>query len=231
MNHSYKILWTVCVLLVCMAMIGCRPDDVLSNREMRDVLYDLHRMDGALQTAGYNYGHNEEVSAYYQSVLDRHGITQAQFDSSLVWFTDNPQIFNKIYPNVIARLQADMDHETALRDERVELKRGEKGKHLKQLGEEETEETSTPQKTVDDWIKIYMFGIENPWKEWKNEEFDEKDIILFGQIKTDTLASAKENKINLLDTITLPPLQSTPILQDALQAARHAKQHIALPIE
>lgn len=169
-------------------MVGCRPDGVLSNKEMRDVLYDLHRMDGALQTAGYNYGHDEEVSAYYQSVLDSHGITQAQFDSSLVWFTDNPQIFNKIYPKVVARLQADFDYQIVLRDERVELKRGEKAKSVKRLGEEdnaepETLEPQTPKKTIDEWVKTYMIGIENPWKEWKNEEFCEKNVVIFGQLE------------------------------------------------
>lgn len=177
----------ITILCVALAMVGCRPDDVLSNREMRDLLYDLHRMDGALQTAGYNYGHNEEVAAYYQSVLDKHGVTQAQFDSSLVWFTDNPQIFNKIYPNVVARLQADMDYEIVLRDERVELKRGEKTKKIKKLGEEEAEEPNDtlqmPRKTVDEWVKTYMFGIENPWKEWKNEEFCEKNVVIFGQLE------------------------------------------------
>lgn len=177
---------SITILCVALAMVGCRPDGVLSNKEMRDVLYDLHRMDGALQTAGYNYGHDEEVSAYYQSVLDSHGITQAQFDSSLVWFTDNPQIFNKIYPNVVARLQADMDYEIELRDERVELKRGEKAKTIKKLGEEEAEEQDTwqvPQKTVDEWVKTYIYGIENPWKEWKNEEFCEKNVVIFGQLE------------------------------------------------
>jgi hypothetical protein len=178
MKHGITIL---CVLL---AMVGCRPNGVLSNKEMRDVLYDLHRVDGALQTAGYNYGHNEEVSAYYQSVLDNHGVTQAQFDSSLVWFTDNPQIFNKIYPKVVARLQADYDHESALREQQRELMREEKTKGVKKLGEEDAvEELLTPQKTVDEWIKTYMFGIENPWKEWKNEEFCEKDVVIFGQLE------------------------------------------------
>ena len=40
-----KLLVVVCVLLVQM---GCRPRGVLSNNEMREVLYDLHRADGAI---------------------------------------------------------------------------------------------------------------------------------------------------------------------------------------
>jgi hypothetical protein len=26
-------------------------------------------------------------------------------------------------------------------------------------------------------------GMENPWKEWKSEEFCEKDVIIFGQLE------------------------------------------------
>lgn len=86
-----------------------RPKEVLSRREMTEVLYDLHRMEGCLQAAGYNYGNDAEVALYYQAVLDKHGITQAQFDSSLVWYTDNPKRFVVIYPKVVERLQKERD--------------------------------------------------------------------------------------------------------------------------
>ena len=168
----------MCVLL---AIVGCRPRYILSNKEMRDVLYDLHRMDGALQVAGYTNGHTQEQAAYYKSVLDKHGVTQSQFDSSLVWFTDNPQIFNKIYPKVVSRLQADMDHEEMLRDERMKKHRT-KRKEREEAKEKNPEEAK-PQRTVEEMVNEYVRGIENPWKEWKNEEFSEKDIIIFGQLE------------------------------------------------
>ena len=120
-----KWLVVVCVLL---AIVGCRPRGVLSNNEMREVLYDLHRADGAIQVAGYNYSHDQEVAGYYKDVLDKHGITQAEFDSSLVWFTDNPQIFNKIYPKVIARLEADLEVEKQIRDAAREKRKTKKGR-------------------------------------------------------------------------------------------------------
>ena len=91
--------------MVCLA--GCRPRGVLSSREMRSVLHDLHRADAILQVAGYNYGHDEALAKYYQQVLEKHGLTQAQFDSSLVWYTDHPQRFDKIYPKVVADLEAE----------------------------------------------------------------------------------------------------------------------------
>ena len=61
-------LQILCLMLTCMAIVGCRPRGVLSNREMRDVLYDLHRADGAIQVAGYNYSHDTEVAGYYSNI-------------------------------------------------------------------------------------------------------------------------------------------------------------------
>lgn len=162
-----------------MAVIGCRPRHVLSNKQMRDVLYDIHRTDGAIQVAGYTHGHNQELAAYYKSVLDKHGVTQAQFDSSLVWFTDNPQIFNKIYPNVIQRLQADMDREEALRDARLEKMRSDK----KLPHDTKTENDTTSLRPLEEIQKEYLYGIENPWKIWKVEEFCEKSVVIFGQLE------------------------------------------------
>ncbi len=76
---------------------------------MEDIFVDLHTADGILQESGYDYGHDEELRGYYQIVLDKHGTTQAQFDSSLVWYTTHPTIFDKIYPKVLDRLQAPLD--------------------------------------------------------------------------------------------------------------------------
>lgn len=167
------------ILGILFALVGCRPHDVLSNREMRDLLYDLHRVDGAMQIVGYNYGHNQELASYYQSVLEKHGVTQAQFDSSLVWYTDNPQIFNKIYPKVIERLQADLDYEELLRDERIAQRKQEKGQSAL-ASEEGTKSSLRPQTEVQ---KEYLYGIENPWKEWKAKEFCKKNVIIFGQLE------------------------------------------------
>lgn len=169
--------WFV-ILCVLLAIVGCRPRGVLSNKEMRNVLYDLHRVDGALQVAGYNYGHNQELAAYYKTVLDEHGVTQAEFDSSLVWYTDNPQIFNKIYPKVIARLQEDVDYQEQLREERLEKRRTKKKGEVQQDLEEKT-----PQKSIEEVLKEYVYGPENPWKVWKIEEFCKKDVIIFGQLE------------------------------------------------
>ena len=101
----------VILLLALVLSSSCtiRPKGIMSSRKMERVLLDLHKTDGAMQVAGLSYGHDPELSAYYLGVLDKHGVTQAQFDSSLVWYTDHPQLFDKIYPRVIARLEKERD--------------------------------------------------------------------------------------------------------------------------
>lgn len=76
---------------------------------MVSILCDLHKTDGIVFVMGCNYNRDEDLRLYYAATLEKHGVTQAQFDSSLVWYTDNPKRFNKIYPVVVSRLQAEYD--------------------------------------------------------------------------------------------------------------------------
>ena len=156
------------------ATVGCRPRGVLSNREMRDVLYDLHRADGAIEVAGYTYRQSAEVSGFYKNVLDNHGITQAQFDSSLVWYTDNPQIFNKIYPKVLERLEADFEREKQLR----EANRKNRLSNKKQ----KRPDVKLLKQQIREKLDLCQKGYANPWREWKPEEFAEKDVMVFGEL-------------------------------------------------
>ena len=41
--------------------------------------------------------------------MAKHGVTQAQFDSSLVWYTDHPLLFNRVYPKVLDQLKAEQE--------------------------------------------------------------------------------------------------------------------------
>ena len=109
MNRTVRNIVFLCSLsLVTLQFSSCRPHGVLSSRQMRLVMADLHKTDALLQVSGLQHGHNDAEDIYYALVLEKHGITQAEFDSSLVWYTAHPQLFDKIYPRVIARLDAEL---------------------------------------------------------------------------------------------------------------------------
>ena len=116
-----KLLIFTCLVLL---LTGCtiRPEGVLSKRKMQAVLYDLHKTEGIMQAAGYQYGRDYETSVYYQSTLAKHHITQAQFDSSLVWYTDHPLLFNRVYPKVLDKLKKEQEKYEQLSADALDIK-------------------------------------------------------------------------------------------------------------
>lgn len=105
--HRTRTILILFLSLVLFGLTGCRPKGILHSGEMRAILADLHKTDGIIQISGLQYGHDEEVDIYYAQVLEKHGVTQAQFDSSIVWYTAHPVLFDKIYPKVRADLKAE----------------------------------------------------------------------------------------------------------------------------
>ncbi len=88
-----------------------RPKNVLSQGKMADVLTDMHKLEGSFEAKGILYTQFDLKSKYYNSILEKYDITQAQFDSSVVWYTKNPKKFEKIYDDVngqLTQLQTDV---------------------------------------------------------------------------------------------------------------------------
>ena len=108
MKHRLVIVGVIGILGLSV-LSSCRPKNILPPAEMEDIFYDLHYTEGVLLEAGYASGFNEHVRAAYCVVLEKHHVTQAQFDSSLVWYTDHPLRFDKIYPRILERLQAERE--------------------------------------------------------------------------------------------------------------------------
>lgn len=110
MSGMMRVIGKGLLLVACLGgMFACRPRNVLSTSQMIDLLVELHRGDGIMYVRGYDIGPADQEQGVFAVLLEKNGVTQAQFDSSLVWYTNHPQRMDKIYPHVIARLQEEMD--------------------------------------------------------------------------------------------------------------------------
>ena len=109
MNYTTRNILVFGLCSLFLMLTGCRPKGILSSTEMRKVLVDLHKTDALLATYNLQFGHDDAENIYYAQVLEKHGTTQAQFDSSLVWYTAHPVFFDKIYPKVKADLKEEHD--------------------------------------------------------------------------------------------------------------------------
>lgn len=94
------------VLLAVVALLGAckpgRPSGILSPGEMGDVLYDYHLAIGLAQTEGN--GDAAKELAYKDAVLRKHGVGQAEFDSSMVYYMRHADQLHSIYADLSDRL-------------------------------------------------------------------------------------------------------------------------------
>lgn len=80
-------------------------EGVLTQQEMADVLYDYHL---AQTIAGSQSSGQISTEAYADMVLAKHGISQAEFDSSLLWYSRNSDAFYDVYKHVNERLDKEL---------------------------------------------------------------------------------------------------------------------------
>lgn len=106
-------LWLIVLsaLLVLIASCESRPKGVLSKGEMRSVLYDYHLAQGMIESLPP--GQSLRGNTYLDAVFKKHGITVAEFDSSMVWYNAHAKDLKDIYSDLKKQLSA--------RNEEIEL--------------------------------------------------------------------------------------------------------------
>ena len=99
MRHSLPA-----ILLLMLLAAACKPSvpsEVIQPGDMEDILYDYHVSQAMARNEGdYNYNRN----FFFQSVLKKYGVTEAEFDSSLVYYFSHVRRLQEIYENVNERL-------------------------------------------------------------------------------------------------------------------------------
>lgn len=91
-------------LIFIFAACSNRPKGVLNQEDMTNILTDMHKLDGALVDRGLMSTNDTTKIKYYNFIFSKYKTTKADFDSSLVWYTKNPQEFNNIYNKVLINL-------------------------------------------------------------------------------------------------------------------------------
>ena len=107
-----KLLYLVLALVSLSVVASCidRPDIVLDEDQMIDLLVDVHRAEGLLemqQQQGAGFGsdldtYQKEVIA---AVLQKHGVSRSRYDSSLMWYAQHLKLLTRVYGHVDERLK------------------------------------------------------------------------------------------------------------------------------
>ena len=119
--HPCSLIPLLCSLILC-ACSPSLPSGILDEEKMEDVLVDYHLAQGMAEAQG----DNTDITRYkyIQAVFRKHRITEAQFDSSMVYYSGRAEQLTLIYDNVVTRVRAQAERmglEAAAQDQFASL--------------------------------------------------------------------------------------------------------------
>lgn len=104
MKRIPGLIWGGLMAASLLSLSSCKkkvPSDVIQPAQMEDLLYDYHLAQAAgNQFSGQDYYKKELLMQY---VFQKHHVTEAQFDSSMVWYTRNMEKLGDIYTDLDKR--------------------------------------------------------------------------------------------------------------------------------
>ncbi len=104
MRSRWLIYCLVAMMTALVVSCSKMPAGILSEQEMKEVLVDIQLVEALIVTEENKYKDNEAKEALFQSVFRKHQIEQAQYDSSLVWYGENLDVYMQVYDLVIDEL-------------------------------------------------------------------------------------------------------------------------------
>lgn len=77
------------------------PSDLIQPAELEDLLYDYHVAQAMAEAGGDST--NFKRYSYVQAVFEKHGVSEAEFDSTMVWYASHATYLNDIYKRLQER--------------------------------------------------------------------------------------------------------------------------------
>ncbi len=98
-------LFLFIVIFSCKRTGYPKPDKLINEKEMADILYDIHLYESIYR----NKTGNKDTLAFtdhdlHFSILEKHGIEDTLFLESILYYSCYPKVYENIYKDVVDRL-------------------------------------------------------------------------------------------------------------------------------
>lgn len=111
MTKFLRLRSIILLLISALCLMSCKPgppDGVLGAGKMEDVLYDYHMAQAmAQQMPGDSIAYYTRL--YQEAVFMKYGITQSDFDKSMIWYERHADKLGKIYARLSERMGGSVD--------------------------------------------------------------------------------------------------------------------------
>ena len=167
MHRSSSILLLLVLLVLSFTSCDRTPRGVVGVSDMGDLIADLMLADAYIDSHRDEFPTDSARMVMKQSVFKKHGITQQDYDTALVWYAHNMEDYIKAYDKAIAKLQTRSDKlvksraDEALNGEMPGMQAGPThGTHPRPQGKRIPHQLSTDSKndSIDMWrgVRRYM---------------------------------------------------------------------------
>lgn len=95
------------MLLLALSMLSCdkTPSHVMSVNDMADLIVDLQIADAYIENHISEFESDSSKMVIKQSIFKKHGITQEDYDTSLVWYAHNMEDYTKAHDKAVGKLK------------------------------------------------------------------------------------------------------------------------------
>lgn len=99
-----KLLLCFIVLLLAACKVD-RPEGILSDGKMEQILYEYHLLKSVAQSGDST---DIKLRAYTLACLRKHGVTEKEFEKSMTWYCTHMEELQKIYQHISERYNAEL---------------------------------------------------------------------------------------------------------------------------
>lgn len=112
MRNSFTTYLSGTIVFILLFSYCSRPNEVLGRKNMERLMFDVYVAEALIDNDYTSFSTPERKEALINEVFKKHKTSQAQWDTSLSWYSDRIDLYLKMNDSVRARLkrtQADYD--------------------------------------------------------------------------------------------------------------------------
>lgn len=104
-KYFIPLILFVVVLFSCDKHYIEKPDHLLKEKKMIEMLVDIHLAEATFNHMRYDsIIRNSSTENFYYSVLQKHEVADSVFEKSFVYYASDPKEFEELYREVINKL-------------------------------------------------------------------------------------------------------------------------------
>lgn len=111
------------IIATTVLSIACSrvPSNIIDAKTMESLLIDIHKAEAYMENNKYIANNRLAQDSVKNSIFTSHNVTAAEFDSSVVWYGSNLDIYIEVYDKVIKKLQEENNTLLALMNNQKDM--------------------------------------------------------------------------------------------------------------